>query len=244
MGEDVGEQLKTITNLLEKLDARISNVEKICKVQEAKSNVEYTEDTAEAGVKDFSDSSTNPAVGAADLQRQYEAVKDSVSRIDLPSFLKVNDSPAGIKQENKSALCILSKSAWYSETGLKLLSFEKTNNCYSLSEEDMNAVYCCFASCCNFLQAEYANMVVRCNFDEETSRIFNNLENNTSVFSDQSLQNIRIAAELAVASNPRRRPNQSNFNSFNYQKRFVRGGRGRPFEPQQPFPRGPAHFPR
>ena len=94
MGEDVGEQLKTITNLLEKLDARISNVEAICKIQETKSNFEYTEDTAEAGVKDFSDSSTtNPAVGAADLQRQYEAVKDSVSRIVLSSFLKVNDSP-------------------------------------------------------------------------------------------------------------------------------------------------------
>ena len=126
-----------------------------------------------------------------------------MSKIILPPYLKVSDSPAGVKQEHKYALRILSKSARFSETVLKLLStFRKTNDTYHLIEEEINALFITLSASTHYLQAEYAKIVVKRSFDEETSRLFNNLENNTAAFNNQSLQNIRIAAELAVVSRP------------------------------------------
>lgn len=65
----------------------------------------------------------------------------------------------------------------------------------------MYALYRTLATSSYFLQSEYANIIVRSSFDDETSRPFTNLENNSSAFSDTSLQNIRIAAELVDVSN-------------------------------------------
>ena len=98
-----------------------------------------------------------------------------MSKIILPPYLKVSDSSAGVKQEHKYALRILSKSARFSETVLKLLStFRKTNDTYHLIEEEINALFITLSASTHYLQAEYAKIVVKRSFDEETSRLFNN----------------------------------------------------------------------
>ena len=83
------------------------------------------------------------AAAASDVQKEFESIRDSVAKITLPPWLKVHDTQTGIKQENKPALKILSKSARYTETGLKLLStFQKSeNNTFILTEEDIGALY-------------------------------------------------------------------------------------------------------
>ena len=48
-----------------------------------------------------------------------------------------------------------------------------------------------------FLQAEYSAFVVNSTFNAETSRLFRSFENNASAFSESSLRNIRVAAELS-----------------------------------------------
>ena len=43
--------------------------------------------------------------------------------------------------------------------------------------------------------------MVKSNFNDETSRLFRSFENNFVAFSDDSLINVRIAAELAAVQN-------------------------------------------
>ena len=52
-----------------------------------------------------------------------------------------------------------------------------------------------------FLQSEYTSLVVKATFDTETERIYRQFENNSTTFSDISLQNVRVAAELAAVLN-------------------------------------------
>ena len=213
------ERLDAITDLLRAVSDRLTIVEG--KVKGEGKTVKKSDDTEK--VTTVSDTVHNnqpagqaigdspnsvdyivPAVAAAaDIQKEFESVRDSVAKITLPPWLKVHDSQAGIKQENKQALKILSKSARYTETGLKLLSSfhkDEDTNTFVLTEEDIGALYTTLSAESYYLQSEYSNIVVKSSFDDETSKIFQSLENNTAAFSGQALQNVRIAAELAAIS--------------------------------------------
>lgn len=173
------------------------------------------------------------------LQTFKRSIRDSVAKITLPPWLKVHDTQTGIKQENKPALKILSKSARYTETGLKLLStFQKSeNNTFILTEEDIGALYTTLTAESYYLQSEYSNIVVKSSFDDETSRIFQSLENNTTAFSRQSLQNVRIAAELASISG---RTQQASRPRASRGGRFMQRGRSfSNFTRPNNFPRRP-----
>ena len=64
--------------------------------------------------------------------------------------------------------------------------------------------YNIFASQMQYLQSEFATLIVKNTFDERTSRLFKSFENHSSAFSQQSPANIRVAAELSAATNFRR----------------------------------------
>ena len=94
----------------------------------------------------------------------------------------------------------MSKCARFAETGLKVLTTlpdERDSSSVSVQREDLESIFVVFAAQINFLQSEHASLVVKSTFNDETSRIFRSFENNASSFSRQSLQNVRIAAELA-----------------------------------------------
>ena len=94
----------------------------------------------------------------------------------------------------------MSKCARFAETGLKVLTTlpdERDSSSVSVRREDLESIFVVFAAQINFLQSEYAGLVVKSTFNDETPRIFRSFENNASSFSRQSLQNVRIAAELA-----------------------------------------------
>ena len=94
---------------------------------------------------------------------------------------------------NKPALKIIQKCARYAEVMLKVLSLRDDE-----TETDTNdKVFTCAVAQINFLQAEFANLVVKSSFDENTSRLFRQFENNSSVLNEQSLNSIRVAAELS-----------------------------------------------
>lgn len=120
----------------------------------------------------------------------------------VPNELNVNDSPVGVKQESKGALKILSKCARHAETGIKVLSqINKEPNAEGKVEvniEELDSLFIVFASQITFLQQEYANIIVKSTFNDETARIFRSFENNASAFNPSALQNVRVAAELAA----------------------------------------------
>ena len=141
-----------------------------------------------------------------DIGRQFDAIRDKVSRIPIPDNFKLNESPVGIKQELKPSLKIISKTARHSETGLKLLreitspDNETDDGSFYLTASQAQDLFTVFASQSIFLQSEYTSLVVKSTFNAETSRIFRSFENNSSAFTESSLRNVRIAAELSAIS--------------------------------------------
>ncbi|GFN90261.1 hypothetical protein PoB_001676700 [Plakobranchus ocellatus] len=137
---------------------------------------------------------------AADILKDFERLRDSLVRIPVPNNFKVNDTTTGIKQDWCGTLRVLSKCARFAETGLKVLTTlpdERDSSSVSIQREDLESIFVVFAAQINFLQSEYAGPVVKSTFNDETSRMFRSFENNASSFSRQSLQSVRIAAELA-----------------------------------------------
>ena len=164
---------------------------------------------------------TSASRRADDVLREFDGIKERLSKVNLPPHLKVQDSAAGIKQESRSALRILSKSARFAETTLRQIAVissssrqNQEDQFFNISEEDLSTLYAISAAQVQFLQGEYASLVVKNTFDEETSRLFKSFENHSSAFSPSSLQNLRVAADLASA---RERASRGHF----------RGGTGR-----------------
>ena len=169
----------------------------------------------------------SPGVNAAtvsDVQRDFERIRDSLIRIPVPEGLKVHDNSAGISKDQKPALKILSKCARYSETALKVLQQVKSVN--ESTDSELSCVYTCLAAQVNYLQSEFTSIVVKSTFDDDTTRVFRQFENNTAIFSDEALRNVRVAAELSALS---QRSGARQRNTSNYNRGF--GNRGR-------FPRG------
>ena len=149
---------------------------------------------------------TSASRRADDVLREFDGIKERLSKVNLPPHLKVQDSAAGIKQESRSALRILSKSARFAETTLRQIAVissssrqNQEDQFFNISEEDLSTLYAISAAQVQFLQGEYASLVVKNTFDEETSRLFKSFENHSSAFSPSSLQNLRVAADLASA---------------------------------------------
>ncbi|GFR58905.1 hypothetical protein ElyMa_003490800 [Elysia marginata] len=81
-----------------------------------------SENTTQRAQLDGPSITSPPTSGAADVQRDFDRVRDSVTRIHVPNNYKVNDSSVSIKQDCKPALKVISKCARYAETGLKIMS--------------------------------------------------------------------------------------------------------------------------
>ena len=62
-----------------------------------------------------------PTLNAAEIQREYDIIKDSLQKVRLPPNTRVYDSKAGIKKECQASLSIVSKCARYTETAIKQL---------------------------------------------------------------------------------------------------------------------------
>ena len=131
---------------------------------------------------------------SVNVQRCFDNIKESYARVRIPPQYKVNDSANGIKTECRPVLKVISKSARFAETGLKVLASIQDSD---PSSEGLSELFTIFQAQINFLQAEYSNIVVRSTFDEDTGRIFRQFENNSQALSERSLANIRVAAEIS-----------------------------------------------
>ena len=223
------EALKALTDRLAAIETRLDALPR----QGASSSTDHTGSPLPAGVStsgrsvdvntnnpDPTGDSTQGAFGEVNIQREFEQVRDVVSRIQLPAHLKVNDSATGINKECKATLKVLNKSARFAETGLKVLASAPSPR---LSEQEVHMLYTVLHAQINFLQGEYSSLVVRSTFDDETSRVFRSLESNSTAFSERSLNNVRLAAELtsirarATANRPPNRPSQQSNSRRNFQ---------------------------
>ena len=183
-----------------------------------------------------------------DVQREFECIRDSLNKIKIPPVYKVNDSSQGIDIESLPALEVVSKCARYGETGLKIISQVEgdletgaNSEFITIEKQQIQHLYTVFSAQMNFLQAEYTNIVVRSTFDDETARLFKSFENNSGAFSDRSLQNMRLAAELAYNRRGLQRNGRGRSSwqqSFGSRSQFVSRGRFNNFNQRRNFGRG------
>lgn len=153
---------------------------------------------------------------AANLQREFKTLQDSLSRVRLPEELKLVDSKQGIKGKDQPMLHVISQSARYTETALKIIATQP---------EDVASLYVVLSAHMNFLHGEYAGLLVGNTFDQDTAKVFKCLEKNTFAFKGSALTNLRNAAEItAVRSQVQAQQSPPNYTWQGYR------GRGRGFQ--------------
>ena len=197
-----------VNKLSEKIDARNTKIETLAPVPrraEAHNETVGPDPSFSSNVnqRENPELDLDPDLSAAspvDVSQEFELVRGRLSKVSIPTQYRVHDSSAGIKQDCKPTLKVVSKCARFAETGLKQLSLitpDADGVCH-INQGDLQALFTIFAAQSAYLKGEYSNLVVRSSFSAETSRVFRAFENNTSTFSEYSLRNIRVAAELSA----------------------------------------------
>ena len=177
-----------------------------------------------------------------DLQGDFQALKDSLSRVKLPADLRINESRQGIQRKDQPVFSVLSKCSRYNETLVKLLSTIEPES--RISQETIEQLFLIASAQVRFLQDEYAALVVSSQFDNNTSRLFKALQKNTSGLNPASLETLRSAATIAASSRPSTssRPGGQSFRGRDRGSYGNNGQRSDIFQnfSQRQFPRRPA----
>ena len=216
--EEITALLKELKNDIKVLSDRVDNVEKNTGgCHDSENTSQQIGNDIETNVNFDSgpqQSAYSTAGIGSNIQKDFDQIKDKYSKISLPQHLRVHDPITGIKTECRPSLKIINKTARFAETALKIIS-KLCPTVVAYENEEINDLFAVFQAQINFLQSEYSGLVVKSTFDEETSKLFKSLELNSSVFNEKSLNNIRVAAELASISTKHHRG----------QYRSARGGR-------------------
>ena len=191
---------------------------------------EYSWDTLDHSPEPFDFTSV-------DAQEDFQSIKDSVQKVKLPPELKLDESKQGIKREDQQTLNVLSRTARYAETTLKVLStFDDIQYNESVDNKLAQIVKIQQAQIC-YLRDEYANLIVQSKFDKSTSQTFRALHKNTSGLNPQALQNLKLASAISASASvpskeavtPRPRDSWRNNNSERgYGRRFFFPWTGKP----------------
>ena len=137
------------------------------------------------------ESVTAQTPGPNELQERFNSIKNTVDKVILPVGFKLHDARTGIKRANQQTLNVISKCGRYVEAGLKLISDSKEGE--SL---DLEPIVTTLHGNINYLQDEYAALLVKGKFDDNTAQFFLLLQRANSGFNSQSINNVRIGAEL------------------------------------------------
>ena len=158
---------------------------------------------------------------ADELQEQFNLLKSPLDRVILPPLYKLHDSRSGVKREDQLALNILSKCGRYVETCLKFLGSVDTDR-----PVDLEPLTTVLLANIKYLQDEYAALLVKGKFDNNTAQLFRSLQKNNSGFTAENIHNVKIAAELSsFAQKPSHLQPSRNFgNRGSYFDTAHRGG--------------------
>ena len=150
----------------------------------------------------------------AEVQREYETLAKNLNQIKIDKNLVLRDSKQGLKgQDDRSAATVIAKCGRYVENALRWLHVQQPGQTNS---DDFRQLFTILVAQLNFLQAEHSALVVKGQFDKDTSDLFKCLEGNSSQFTPSALQNLRAAAEITAARHQVSQPST----------RGQRGGRG------------------
>lgn len=156
---------------------------------EASGNSQPHQATLNFGPEDFTAEDT---VYDCEIQEKFNSVRSSVEKVVLPPFLKLHDSRSGVKRDDQQTLNVISKCGRYVETAIQLLSQSKEEEPF-----DVKPVITTLTANIQYLQEEYAALLVKGRFDDSTAQLFKSLQKGNSGFDSRAINNVRIAAELS-----------------------------------------------
>ena len=171
---------------------------------------------------------TASSFSAAEVEKEYDIIRDSLHKVKLPNTLRVFDSKSGIKRDCQPTLAIVSRCARYTETAVKQLSvIVQYYESHQIPTEQLQPLFTILQAEISYLQGEYAALIVKSQFDANTAAVFKCFEGNSGAFNDRSMQNLQRAAEItSAAASTRGRQNQSANYRGNYRPRGQGRGQG------------------
>ena len=169
--EGILNKLDSINDSVRSLADRVSNIELENQSSRSRSNQNTTEHNggpdntaSDAGVTPadlaqlLATSPYDNMVGAsngADIQREFDHVRDSLARVSIPKKYKVNDLTKGIGKDSKATLGVVSKCAWYAETDLKAIASlqpeREDEQTITLQKDEIKKLFTIFSVQVNFL---------------------------------------------------------------------------------------------
>ena len=141
---------------------------------------------------------TEQSSASVDVQEEYRAISDSVSKVRLPVDQKLNNR-GGVTANLRAHSNTITRCARYTETILKLIYGLKANE--PVSELDIANLFTVANAEIKFLQDEYAALVAENKYGSDTASLFRDLQHNSSVFSEEKVATLKSAIELQGAAN-------------------------------------------
>ncbi len=138
---------------------------------------------------------------ATDCEAQYWALNETLKHLRLQPDLVLKDNHKGFKKETQPVARVVTRSARYVETGLKLLSCCEP----SKEVEDLTLV---LTAHLDFLKCEYSCLVVANDNTKEVAQNYRRIKAGTTGMSGSDLQDLKLAQEItahSAASGPQER---------------------------------------
>lgn len=195
---------------------------------------------------------------AAEVNRAYTQIKDSLAKVKLPDELCLQVDSSGVKADSKPLLSVIRQSAGYIETtsrwiSLKLGTNINENGNVELTEDEVKELFCIVYAHTRNLKSEYSAALVKGIASEEISKTFKIMEKNPTCFTDQQMKHIEFASQIASIKQQQQTPqqqprpprksyggfrpagnqNQQQFQARQYGQNFQQRFHSKPFPPKR-----------
>ena len=146
----------------------------------------------------FTFASPDDDLDIVDAQADFATIKEAVSKVKLPADLRLCDQKQGIKKDDQQTLQVLSKSARYVETSIKLLGTITPGKV--LTPEEYRNLCTIQIAHVRYLQDENATLIVQNKFNKNTAQMFRSLQKNTSGLSPAHLKDLKPASKITASA--------------------------------------------
>ena len=152
-------------------------------------------------------------IQSPNLKWEYEALKDPLSKVLLPSGCRINDNKSGINSKDKEQAASLWRSGHFVETGLKLMSeVQKNWGNWDQVGDHLDNVLLSLTAHMRYIQEEYTSLQVGVQYSNQTKQVFKSLQRNTSNLNPEGIENIKTAVSITEPSQSA--PVNNNYNNF------------------------------
>ena len=155
------------------------------------------------------------SVSMPDLKPRFEAIKNSVGKVVLDSDWCLPDSKQGIASGDRELAAILSRSAKFVETELKLM--QVMQECYhddTKVADTLDQVHLTQRAHMRYLQEEFSSLQVGGQFGPQAKSVFKSIRRSTTVYTPSFVDDIKTVLSITGTQQtqrpaaPRFPPNQ------------------------------------